>query len=430
MLSPPLAASEEWPEFRGPFADGHAGGDTPGAAKRVPVRWSETENVRWKVAVPGRGWSSPVIWGDQLWLTTATEDGRELSALCFDRDDGSTVHSRLLFEVEDPRPLGNAVNSYATPSPVIEAGRVFVSFGSYGTACLDTENGTTRWQRRDLPCNHFRGPASSPVSFEGLLILHMDGSDHQYIIALDKESGETRWRTERSTDYGDLDESGKPRADGDFRKAFNTPVVVGFEGRPMLLSAAAKAAYGYDPRTGKEIWTVRYGNHSTASRPLFDGRVAFINTGYPKAELWAVRVDGEGDVTDTHVAWTCLRNVPNRSSPLLLDGRIYMVSDRGIASCLDAASGEQLWQERLGGNFSASVLLAGGHLYFFDEEGAATVARPSGQRFERVARNQLEEGMLASPAVAGGALFVRTKGHLYRIEAAGPATGAASTPPE
>ena len=402
-------AGDGWPEFRGPRGDGHA--DAVG----LPLRWSETENIKWKTRIHGLGWSTPAVLGQQVWMTTATADGKQMFAVCVDRETGRILHDKKLFDVPNPRPLANPVNCYASPSPVIEPGRVYVSFGSYGTACLDTRTGEKIWERRDLPCNHFRGPASSPVAFGNLLIMHMDGVDHHYVVALDRRTGRTVWKTARSTDYGDLDADGKPRAGGDFRKAYNTPLLVTVAGRTQMLSPAAKAVYAYDPRDGKEIWTVRYAGHSTASRTVFGDGVAFINTGYSKAQLWAVRADGRGDVTDTHVLWKYTKGVPNRSSPVLVDGRLYMCSDKGIAACLEAKTAKEVWRERLGGNFSASTLYADGHVWFFSEEGKTTVLRP-GSTPEIVATSQLDGGFMASPAVAGNAFYLRTRTHLYRIE--------------
>ena len=400
-----------WPDYRGPRRDGVS------EAKELPLRWSETLNVRWKTPIHGRAWSSPVIWGKQVWLTTATEDGKVLSVLCIDRDSGQILLNRKLFEVAKPRPLSNPINTYASPSPTIEEGRVYVHFGSYGTACLDTGSFGVLWERRDLPCDHWRGPASSPHLWEDLLFLHMDGADVQYVVALDKTTGANRWVTFRSVDYGDLEEDGRPRASGDYRKAYNTPLVVDFQGEPQLISPSAKGAYGYDPRTGNEIWQISHGGHSSAPRTLyFDGQVG-ISTGYigGTAQLWGVRLGGQGDVTGTHVAWKYARGSPKHSSPVLVEGRVYMMSNDGIATCLDFKSGQEIWKGRIGGHHSASVLYAGGRIHFFDEEGQTTIIQP-GETLEILARNQLDDGFMASPAVADGALFLRTTTHLYRIQ--------------
>ena len=400
-----------WPDYRGPRRDGVS------EDANLPLHWSETLNVRWKTPIHGRAWSSPVIWGKQVWLTTATEDGKVLSVLCIDRDSGRVLLDRKILDVAKPRPLSNPINTYASPSPTIEEGRVYAHFGSYGTACLDTGTFEVLWQRRDLPCDHWRGPASSPVLWKDLLFLHMDGADVQYVVALDKTTGANRWVTFRSVDYGDLDDNGRPRQSGDFRKAYNTPLVVDFRGEPQLISPSAKGAYGYDPRTGSEIWQISHGGHSSAPRTLYsDGQVG-ISTGYigGTAQLWGVRLGGRGDVTGTHVAWKYARGSPKHSSPVLVDGRVYMMSNDGIATCLDFKTGKEIWKGRIGGHHSASVLYAGGRIHFFDEDGQTTIIQP-GETLEILARNQLDDGFMASPAVADGALFLRTTTHLYRIQ--------------
>ena len=400
-----------WPDFRGPRRDGVS------EVANLPLRWSETLNVRWKTPIHGHAWSSPVIWGKQVWLTTATDDGKVLSVLCVDRDSGQIILDRKLFDVAKPRPLSNPVNTYASPSPTIEEGRVYFHFGSYGTACLDTGNFDVLWQRRDLPCDHWRGPASSPLLWEDLLFLHMDGADVQYVVALDKTTGANRWVTFRSVDYGDLEEDGRPRASGDFRKAYNTPLIVDFQGELQLISPGAKGAYGYDPRTGREIWQIRHVGHSSAPRTLYsDGQVG-IGTGHigGTAQIWAVRLGGRGDVTGSHVAWKHARGAPKRSSPVLVEGRVYMVSNDGIATCIDFKTAKEIWKERIGGLHSSSVLFASGRIHFFNEDGLATIIQP-GDTLEILARNKLDDGFMASPAVADGALFLRTTTHLYRIQ--------------
>ncbi|MBN1443881.1 MAG: PQQ-binding-like beta-propeller repeat protein [Planctomycetes bacterium] len=400
-----------WPEYRGPRQDGYA------AATRLPLEWSEAKNVRWKTAMHDRGWSSPVVSERKVWLTTATEDGKELFVIAVDRESGEVLLDRKLFDVESPRPLGNDVNTYASPSPVLEPGRVYVHFGSDGTACLDESSSEVLWQRRDLPCDHFRGAASSPVIFENLLILQMDGVDFQYLAALEKTTGKTVWKKDRSTVFGDLDADGRPIAGGDFRKAYNTPFIARLDGQTEMVSPGAKAVFSYDPRDGSEIWTVRYPGHSSASRTLLGRGLWFVNTGYTRAELWAIRTGGRGDITGSHVAWKTARNVPNRSSPVLVGARLYMVDDGGIASCLDAETGREVWRERIGGRYSSCLLYGAGRIHFFSEEGETVIIRPT-DRFEVLARNRLDAGCLASPGVAGDALFVRTKTHLYRIEEA------------
>lgn len=395
------AAQENWPQFRGPHANNHADSTT------LPMRWSETENIRWKTPLHDSGWSSPVIWGDQIWVTAATEDGKQDFALCIDKNSGKIVHDIKLWENEKPSPLGNTLNGYASCTPVIEPGRVYVHFGSYGTACLDTASGRILWQRRDLPCEHFRGPGSSPILFENLLIFHMDGYDYQYIVALDKGTGETVWKTDRNIEYG--------TKNGDLMKGFSTPLVIEAAGKTQLISPSSMATISYDPRTGREYWRVRYKTHSGAGMPVFGQGLVYLNTGFGKADLLAVQPDGEGDVTATHVLWAAKKSIGSKPSQVLVDDLIFNVHDTGVASCLDAKTGEELWSKRLGGDFSASPLYADGKIYYCGQDGNTTIVKPAREYLE-LAKNTLEDGFMASPAVTGKALILRTRSAIYRVE--------------
>jgi outer membrane protein assembly factor BamB len=411
-------AQADWPGFRGPWGDGHATGPGDTAVLGLPLNWSETENVKWKTEIPYRGWSTPAVLGGQVWLTTATPEGHDFFAICVDSETGRVRFNEKLFECEKPEPLGNSVNGYATPSSAIEPGRVYVHFGSYGTACLDTSDFKVLWKRQDLRCRHYRGPASSLVLFENLLILTMDGVDVQYLAALDKKSGQTVWKTDRSVAWNDENVPGQMARDGDLRKAHSTPLIVSTPGGLQMLSVGAKAAYAYNPRTGRELWRVRYDAWSAAPLPLYDNGLAFIITGFGgKTEMLAVRVDGQGDVTDTHLAWKSDSMVAKTASPILVEGLIYMVNDEGLLTCLEAASGKQVWRSRLPGNYAASPIYADGRLYFCNQQGKTSVIKP-GRSFELLAANTLATGLMASPAVAENSLFLRTKTHLYRVQGA------------
>jgi outer membrane protein assembly factor BamB len=417
-LAGPAASRAAWPDFRGPAGDGHV--PPSGGAERagLPLRWSEQENVRWKTPIPHRGWSSPVVLDGRVWLTTATLEGNDFFAVCVDAADGGILVNRRVFHEDNPEPLGNSVNCYASPSPVIEAGRVYVHFGSYGTACLDAETGASIWERRDLPCRHFRGPGSSPILFEKLLILTMDGVDVQYVVALDKATGRTVWKTDRSAAWSDADRPGQ-LVDGDFRKAFSTPFVAQAGGGPRLFSTGAQAAYAYDPRTGRELWTVSHDGFSCAARPVYGKGLALLVTSMVRPELWAVRDGGEGDVTATRIAWRTDKDIGRTPSPIVDGDLFYMVSDDGVATCRETETGTPVWRERIGGNYQASPICADGRLYFFSTQGKATVLE-TGRSFSALATNTLDNGFMASPAVDGRALILRTKTDLYRIEAAAP----------
>ena len=404
-----VKADDNWLQFRGTEGDGHSD------ARDLPLNWSETRNVAWKTAIHDRGWSSPVIFGKQIWLTTATRDGHTLYALCLDRDTGRIIRDLKLFDVEHPQ-YAHPFNTYASPTPVIEEGRVYVTFGSPGTACIDTDTFNVLWQRRDIECNHFRGAGSSPILFRDLLIMNFDGSDQQFVIALDKRTGKTVWRTNRSIDFRDIEPNGKIAADGDFRKAFATPHVALINGRWELISLGSKAAYSYNPLNGQELWRVEEREqHSASTRPVIGHGMIFYPTGFSTGQLFAVRVGGNGLITDSHVVWKVKRGIPNKPSILLVDDLIYVINDTGIDSCIEAKTGHNVWQKRIGGEYSASPVYADGKIWLFSEEGKTTVLR-TGRRFEVLAENQLDEGFLASPAVVGRAFYLRTRTHLYRIE--------------
>jgi outer membrane protein assembly factor BamB len=396
-------AADQWTEFRGPSGTGHSD------SVDLPREWSETKNVAWKTGVHGRGWSSPVVLGNEVWLTTATPEGKELSVLAIARDDGRVLFDAKVFDVPEPEDT-RRFNSFASPSPVIEPGRVYVHFGSYGTAALDTRSHKVLWTRRDLPCNHWRGPGSSPILYKGLLIVHFDGYDRQYAVALDKETGRTVWKADRTYDFG--------TDDGDQKKGYGTPVVIEAGGRPQLISPAAKAIVSLDPLTGRELWRVRHAQHSPAARPLFAHGLLYVDTGHGGAELLAIRPDGQGDVTETHIAWKVTKGIGAKPSPVLVGDLIYAVSDAGgVLSCIDAKTGALVWQQRVGGgSHSASPLFADGALYVFAEDGSAVALAP-GREYKELGRSALGEGgVMATPAIAGKALFLRTESHLLRLE--------------
>jgi len=411
------AVRADWPEFRGPFGDGHVSAIGETNPVGLPLRWSETNNLKWKTEIPYRGWSTPVILEGHVWITTATEEGHDYFAICVDEESGKIRFNEKVFHTDNPEPIGNgaSMNCYATPSPVIEPGRVYVHFGSAGTACLDTRSAKAIWKRTDLPCRHYRGASASPVLFENLLILTFDGADLQYTAALDKTTGATVWKTNRSVVWNDESAPGPMARDGDLRKSHGTPLIAKVSGKPQLISVGAKAAYGYNPRTGDELWRVEYNDWSSAPRPLFDQGLAFIVTGLTKRELWAVKADGHGNITDTHVAWKLGTHIGKYSSPVLVDGLIYTPAEESFVTCLEAATGKVVWTERIGGKYAASPIYADGRLYFFSQDGTTTVIKP-GRALEIMATNKLDSGFMASPAADGKAFYLRTKSHLYRIE--------------
>ena len=391
LLLPVFAPAENWTEFRGPTGQGHS------SEHGLPLTWSETENVAWKVPIPGRGWSSPVLVDDQIWLTTAINDGRSLRAICLNRDTGRIVHNVEVFQLTDPGAV-HQKNSHASPTPILEGDRVYLHFGSHGTACI-TRSGQIVWKTQELKYYHRHGPGGSPVVYGDLLVVSCDGYDIQFVVALDKRTGKIRWKSPRKG-----------------YQAYTTPLTIQVQGKDQLISPGAHRAVAYEPLTGKEIWSVRYGDgYSNVPRPVFGHGLVFICSGFDQAELLAVRPDGKGDVTDSHVAWSLKRAVPLTPSPLLVGAELYLVSDNGIASCLDAKTGKTHWQQRLGGNHSASPIFAEGRIYFLNEEGESVVIEP-GKEFKKLATNQLDGQTLASMAVSGKAIFIRSADHLYRLQ--------------
>jgi len=395
-------AAADWPQFRGPGSRGHS------QATGLPLVWNETENlnIAWKVPIPGRGWSSPVVRGERIWMTTALDELRSLRAIAVDVATGKIIHDVEIFRPAAWRP-GHVENSYASPTPVIEEGRIYVHFGSYGTAALSTADARPLWTNQELRVDHEHGPGSSPILYEDLLLINFDGTDQRFVAALRKDTGELAWKAPRSV---------KLEKKGAHQIAFSTPVVVRWAGKPQLISTGAGQVSAYDPRTGEEIWRLRHDGYSTVPQPAFGIGMVFVDTGYIIPHLLGVRLGGRGDVTDTHVAWITHWKVPANSSPLVVGDRIFMVNDEGFGSWLDARTGEDLWCERLGGRqYRASPLYANGRIYTWSVRGKTVVIRAA-DKYEVLAVNQLDGIIRATPAIAGRAIYVRSEAHLYRIE--------------
>jgi len=414
------ALAANWPQFRGPAGDGHSD------SKALPLEWSETNHLAWKTPIHDKGWSSPVIWGDTVWLTTATEDGHRLFVLALDKATGKVVRDLPLFEATQSE-VWKRYNSYASPTPALEKGRVYVSFGEAATACLDSATGKVLWERRDLHCNHYRGAGSSPILHGGLLFLNFDGADEQFLVALDKATGKTVWRRDRSLDYRDLGPNGKPESEGDFRKAFATCQVATLGGVEQLISQGAKAVYGFDPKSGTELWRVEERtSHSAGTRPVVGHGLVFVPTGWSQGQTLAIRPGKGGEFLDANaaapaqamqlaVAWKSKRGTPKKPALTLVGDLLFGVEDGGVATCWEARTGDVVWTERLGGNYSASPVFADGRLYCLGQDGAAVVIAAD-RTFKKLAENRLDAGCMASPAVSDDALFVRTTTHLYRLQ--------------
>ena len=390
------APSAQWPQFRGPTGQGHS------SESGIPVEWSETKNVVWKVPVHGRGWSSPVISDGRVWITTsvAATGGASLRAIALDAATGREILNVEVFKLSNAN-LKNPKNSHASPTPIVEGDRVYVHFGGDGTAALDSATGAIVWAKK-FPYASQHGSGGSPVLHGDLLIFSGDGHYEAWVIALNKRTGNVTWKTDRR----------KP-----FDQAYTTPLVITVNGRDQVVSVGAYRAAAYDTATGREIWTVRYEDgFSNVPRPVFAHGLVYITTGFFQPAVLAVRPDGKGDVTETHIAWSTTRGAPFTPSPIAVGDELYVVSDLGVLSCLDAKTGALHWQERLGGNHSASPVFADGRIYFLSEEGVATVIAP-GKTFQKLAVNELDGATLASMAVAHGSIYIRSLTHLYRIGA-------------
>lgn len=389
----------DWNQFRGPNGDGET-------QAQLPVDFDDEKNVVWKTPIHDRGWSSPVVWGDQIWLTTATEDGKKLYAICVDAKTGKIEHDILVFEVESPK-FCHPTNSYASCTPFVEEGRVYVHFGEYGTACLDTKTGEKIWERRDFVSEDFRGPASSPIVVGDRLFINFDGVDYQFMVALDKRTGETLWRKDRDIDYG--------TSDGDMKKAYGTPAVIEVKGQQQLISTAAMETLAHDPATGDVIWRVHNDGYNGSARPLYENGLVYICAGRGDFALLAVKPEGEGDLTHTHMAWNTGKSVPRFSSQLVIGDRLYMINDTGVISCLNSLDGEKVWSKRQGGEYWASPLYSNGNIYFLSKEGMALIVAADDE-FQLVAEKRFPDGFNASPAVWGDSLILRSFSHLYRVE--------------
>lgn len=391
------SAATDWPQFRGPGGDGHS------SAKNLPLTWDATKNVAWKTEVPGKGWASPALFKNRLYLTTAEEVGSDLSlrALCHEAATGKPLWATEIFLT--PPVKHHAKNSQASPTAIVDGDRIYVHFGHYGTACLDLA-GKIVWKQTELKYSPVHGNGGSPILVGNALIFSCDGGSDPFVVALDKASGKVLWKVKRAT-----------TAKRNF--SFSTPTLITVKGQPQLITPGSGAVCALDPKTGAELWRCRYGEgYSVIPKPVFGHGMIYLSSGYDKPILLAIRVDGKGDVTDTHIAWKLEKGAPHTPSPLLVGNELYVVSDAGIATCLDAKTGTVHWSERVGGNYSASPLLADGRIYLQNETGTGVVLKP-GKTFEKLAENALGEKTLASYAVTDGAFFIRSDKHLYRIGA-------------
>lgn len=390
------AAVADWPEFRGPTGQGHAF-DTG-----LPTEWSTTKNVAWRTALKGEGWSSPVVAAGNVILTSAVEEngGLSLRVAAYDEASGRRKWETPVLTGDEAKK--HKKNSHASPTPVIDDGRIYVHFGPNGTACLDL-NGKLVWKQTSLTYAPVHGNGGSPIIVDNKVIFSCDGAEKPFVVALDKHTGKVLWK--------------RPRQSGASRKfSFCTPLLIEVSGQKQVITPGSGVVYALNPADGKVIWQCDYGQgYSVVPRPVYAHGLVYVGTGFNKARLLAIKPTGKGDVTATHVAWEVDRGISKTPSFIVVGDEIYVFADNGIATCLDARTGKENWNERIGGNYSSSPTYADGKIYIHSEEGKTVVLKP-GREFKVLAESELGEKTFASLAVSDGALFLRSEDHLYRIE--------------
>lgn len=404
-LASVCSAADSWTQFLG-TGQNNIVNDAP----KLPVQWDAQKNVRWRTELPGEGWSSPLVADGVIWMTTATEEGRSLRAIAADYQTGKVLKDIEVFHLE-AAPTKHRRNSHASPTGLLSGGRFYVHFGTHGTAALDAKTGAVLWRQQSLKVDHQNGPGGSLTEFGNLLLIPCDGMDVQHEVALDKATGAVVWDSPRSA-KAFLD-----TLPADMRKAYGTPFLLQTPAGPVSLTTASTRLYALDPATGKELWYINYGKgFSNVPLPATDGRTLVICTGFMKPEVWGVKLEGaKGDISESHVLWKQKSAAPDQTTPVITNGLVFMVSSGGIASCLDLATGEVRWRERIGSDFAATPLVANGLVYFWDCQGVTTVVKAQ-PTFEVVSKNTLAEGFMASPAVVGNGMVLRTKTALYRVE--------------
>ena len=420
-----LLSSQGWEQWRGPNGNGHA------PAGEYPLEWSENKNLSWKTLLPGRGHSSPVYQGSTAWITTALETVAsqeererranessfpgamglhylskvEFIALQVDLKTGKIIRQIKVFEKKAPQAI-HRLNSYASPSPILKNGKLFIHFGAFGNACLNSKTGQIIWKNQDpdLWIHHENGPGSTPVLWNKLMIFHLDGTDKQSVVALFQETGKIAWHRKRS---------GKLRENPQTKKAYATPLIVQGSNGPVLISTGADWVYGYHPETGKELWKINYGilGFSNVSKPLRFENLFIVSTGFMKGEIHAYQMHGNHPPS---LAWKMTKGAPKKPSPIIVDGLLYVINDGGILTCLNARDGEVLWRSRLEGEYSSSPTFADGKIYISNHSGKTTVIQP-GTSMKILAENQLDDGHMASFVPLRGSFLVRTEKALYRI---------------
>jgi outer membrane protein assembly factor BamB len=403
-----VSQSADWTQFRG------SRGNALAENENIPLKLDES-SIIWKREIHDRGHSSPVVYGNQIWVTTAKEDGREFYAVCIDFKTGAIVYDIKVFT---PGEAGekHQLNTYATPTPCIERGFVYVHYGNAGTACINTANGAVVWRNSDFKCKFVQGPASSPILYKNLVILHYEGVDVRFLVALDKRSGKAVWKSDRPEEpYKPLPDIGK--------KAYTTPLIMTVKERDLLISNGSAVCIAYDPNTGKEIWRVVDGAESTIAMPITEGGVVYWYTGFMVAgdgsnytDFLAVNPDGQGDITASNILWKKREALAHNQmlTPVIRDGLIYTVNSRNTMMCIDAKTGEEVWSKHVTSDYDASPLFINGNIWFFSAKGEILILK-AGRKYEVVAQNRSDSGIFATPAVLRNSMILRTQKYLYRI---------------
>ena len=414
LLLSTSARGENWPRFRGPNGQGHS------SETGLPLHWSGTSNVIWKTAIPGDGWSSPVIWGEKIVLTSATDNGTKCRVFCIDAQGGKIVWDKHVLDQQPRRKEGK--NSYATPTPVTDGRNVFAVFGDGSVVGLDM-TGNVLWTNREVAFYSRHGLGASPILYNDLLIMPYDGSnpvtaagnwpkvddnektgwqipwDKALLVALDTKTGKRVWTGKR----------------GLSRIAHVTPIIASVDGKDQIISGAGDRMQGFDPKTGELIWSIYAQGEGVTPSPVLGEGMVLTSSGFEKSTLRGVKLGGaRGDVTASHIAWEQNKGVPTQPSPIYVKSHLYAITDGGIVTCYNPKDGEIVWQERVGGNFCASPVYADGRIYLLSEAGETSVLEP-GAQFKVLAKNALGEKCQASMAVSGKRLFIRSDKNLFCI---------------
>ncbi len=410
FFMPCLLLSENWPNWRGPSGDGIS------LEKGIPVKWSPTENIAWRVAIPGKGHSSPVVWGNKVFLTTCLPEKEQRLLLCLDQRTGKKLWQKVV--LNSPLETIHPLNSRASGTPATDGQHVFVTFmkaddrkipaPNVGTQRLITPgkiivaaydlDGEQKWKINVGDFISAHGFNTCPVLFEDLVIINGDHDGDAYLVALERKTGRERWRIERENKT----------------RSYATPIIREIGGRTQMILSGSLCVASYNPHNGKRHWIVDGPTEQFVASMVYNGEYVFVTAGYPERHILAIRPDGSGNVTDTHVAWRTNRGAAYVPSPIFAGPYLLVVADSGIASCLNAKTGKRHWMERLPGGHSPSTVSADGLVYFTSDRGVTTIVRP-GKMFNVIARNELGEQISASPAISQGQIFLRTHQHLYCI---------------